>query len=74
LEDAYGFIIIFLLFFSKTRAEFAFNPKNVNLSKKGSSPGNDGKMTESEIVDKINRLSQTLSNAVCSVFSGLTNR
>ncbi|KAJ1387805.1 SNF2-related, N-terminal domain [Sesbania bispinosa] len=43
--------------------DFAFNPKDVNLSKKGSSPSSAGKLTESEIKDKINRLSQTLSNA-----------
>ncbi|CAJ1937777.1 unnamed protein product [Sphenostylis stenocarpa] len=45
-------------------AEFAFNPKDVTRSKKGSSPSSSGKLTESEIKDKINRLSQTLSNAV----------
>ncbi|KAG2410642.1 Protein CHROMATIN REMODELING-like protein [Vigna angularis] len=45
-------------------SEFAINPKNVTTSKKGSSPSSAGKLTESEIKDKINRLSQTLSNAV----------
>ncbi|XP_047165050.1 protein CHROMATIN REMODELING 24 isoform X3 [Vigna umbellata] len=44
-------------------SEFAINPKNVTTSKKGSSPSSAGKLTESEIKDKINRLSQTLSNA-----------
>ncbi|XP_027916383.1 protein CHROMATIN REMODELING 24 isoform X1 [Vigna unguiculata] len=44
-------------------SEFAFNPKNVTTSKKSSSPSSAGKLTESEIKDKINRLSQTLSNA-----------
>ncbi|XP_057419556.1 protein CHROMATIN REMODELING 24 isoform X2 [Lotus japonicus] len=43
-------------------AEFAFNPKDVNLSKKGSSPSSAGKLSESEIKDQIKRLSLTLSN------------
>ncbi|KAK7358796.1 hypothetical protein VNO77_00735 [Canavalia gladiata] len=43
-------------------AEFAFNPKDAKLSKKGSSPSSAGKLTESDIKDKIKRLSQTLSN------------
>lgn len=42
--------------------EFAFNPKDVRLSKKGSSPSSAGKLTESEIKDKIKSISQTLSN------------
>ncbi|XP_061346860.1 protein CHROMATIN REMODELING 24 [Gastrolobium bilobum] len=45
-------------------AEFAFNPKDVNLRKKGSPPSSAGKSTESEIKDRIHRLSQTLSNTV----------
>ncbi|RDY00771.1 Protein CHROMATIN REMODELING 24, partial [Mucuna pruriens] len=44
-------------------AEFAFKPKDVASSKKGSSPSSAGKLTESEIKDKINRISRTLSNA-----------
>ncbi|KAK7399357.1 hypothetical protein VNO78_10539 [Psophocarpus tetragonolobus] len=43
-------------------SQFAFNPKDVRVSKKGSSPSSAGKLTESEIKDKIKRLSQTLSN------------
>lgn len=43
-------------------AEFAFNPKEVKLNKKGSSPNSAGKLTESEIRDKIKRISQTLAN------------
>ncbi|KAK4264709.1 hypothetical protein QN277_025847 [Acacia crassicarpa] len=43
-------------------AEFAFNPKEVKVSKKGSSPNSAGKWTESEIKDKIKRISQTLAN------------
>ncbi|OIW18154.1 hypothetical protein TanjilG_31274 [Lupinus angustifolius] len=43
-------------------AEFAFNPKDVKLSKKGSSPSNAAELTKSDIKDKINRLYQTLSN------------
>ncbi|CAI8619164.1 unnamed protein product [Vicia faba] len=43
-------------------AEFAFNPKDVNLHKKDSSPSSVGKLTELEIKDRIVRLSQMLSN------------
>ncbi|KAF7840134.1 protein CHROMATIN REMODELING 24 [Senna tora] len=43
-------------------AEFAFNPKEVKLSKKNSSPSSAGKLSESEIKDKIKRISQTLTN------------
>ncbi|KAL1364668.1 protein CHROMATIN REMODELING 24 isoform X1 [Arachis hypogaea] len=43
-------------------AEFASKPKDLDRSKKGFSPSSDGKMTESEIKDRIKRLSQTLSN------------
>ena len=48
------------------RAEYAFKPKDVILSKKllSSSPIDTGKMTKSEIKDNINRLSQTLANKV----------
>ncbi|XP_050895402.1 protein CHROMATIN REMODELING 24 isoform X2 [Lathyrus oleraceus] len=45
-------------------AEFAFNPKDVNLHKKDSSPSSVGKLTELEIKDRIVRLSQMLSNTV----------
>ncbi|GMY12529.1 protein CHROMATIN REMODELING 24 isoform X1 [Fagus crenata] len=43
-------------------AAYAFNPKDVNLNKKSSSPDSGGKLTESEIKGKINRLSQMLGN------------
>ncbi|XP_058731078.1 protein CHROMATIN REMODELING 24-like isoform X2 [Vicia villosa] len=43
-------------------AEFAFNPKDVNLHKKDISPSSVGKLTELEIKDRIVRLSQMLSN------------
>ncbi|KAM6590487.1 hypothetical protein CsatA_013092 [Cannabis sativa] len=43
-------------------AEYAFNPKDVKLNKKSSSPDSGGKLTESEIKDKIFRLSKTLAN------------
>ncbi|KAI4345067.1 hypothetical protein L6164_012234 [Bauhinia variegata] len=43
-------------------AELAFNPKDIKLSKKCSSPSSIGELTESEIRDKIKRLSQTLAN------------
>jgi hypothetical protein len=47
-----------------TRAAFAFNPKDVNLHKKDSSPSSVGKLTELEIKDRIYRLSQMLSDKV----------
>jgi hypothetical protein len=47
-----------------TRAAFAFNPKDVNLCKKDSSPSSVGKLTELEIKDRIYRLSQMLSDTV----------
>ncbi|KAK2384897.1 Protein CHROMATIN REMODELING 24 [Trifolium repens] len=45
-------------------AAFAFNPKDVNLRKKDSSPSSVGKLTELEIKDRIYRLSQMLSDKV----------
>ncbi|XP_004503910.1 protein CHROMATIN REMODELING 24 [Cicer arietinum] len=42
-------------------AEFAFNPKDVNIRKKDSSPSSAGKLTELEIKDRIVRLSQMLT-------------
>ncbi|KAG6717084.1 hypothetical protein I3842_04G080000 [Carya illinoinensis] len=43
-------------------AEYAFNPKDVNLNKKSSSPNSVGEPTGLQIKDKINRLSQILAN------------
>ncbi|OMO56201.1 SNF2-related protein [Corchorus olitorius] len=43
-------------------AQYAFKPKDVNLSRKSSSPKNAAKLTESEIKEKINRLSQLIAN------------
>ncbi|KAJ6366263.1 hypothetical protein OIU77_002778 [Salix suchowensis] len=45
-------------------AAHAFNPKDVNLNKKASSPDSVGKLTESEIVERIDRLTQLLGNKV----------
>lgn len=45
-------------------AAFAFNPKDVNVRKKESSPSSVGKLTELEIKDRIDRLSLMLSNTV----------
>ncbi|KAJ6775137.1 hypothetical protein OIU79_018338 [Salix purpurea] len=45
-------------------AVHALNPKDVNLKKKTSSPDSVGKLTESEIKERINRLSQILGNKV----------
>lgn len=52
------------LVFIIDRAEYAFKPKDVILNKKPSSPNDAGKLTESEIKQRINRLSQTLANKV----------
>ncbi|KAB2597160.1 DNA excision repair protein ERCC-6-like [Pyrus ussuriensis x Pyrus communis] len=43
-------------------AEYAFKPKDLILNKKPSSPIDAGKLTEAEIKQRINRLSQTLAN------------
>ncbi|XP_021677310.2 protein CHROMATIN REMODELING 24 isoform X2 [Hevea brasiliensis] len=45
-------------------AVHAFNPKDVKLNKKSSSPDSVGKLTESEIKERIKRLSQLLGNKV----------
>lgn len=49
-------------------AEYAFNPKDVNLNKKSSSPNSVGEPTGLQIKDKINRLSQILANKVSLLF------
>lgn len=46
------------------RAQYAFKPKEVNLHKTNSSADSAGKLTESEIKGRINRLSQILANKV----------
>ncbi|KAJ9704139.1 hypothetical protein PVL29_005430 [Vitis rotundifolia] len=43
-------------------AQYAFKPKQVNLHKTNSSADSAGKLTESEIKGRINRLSQILAN------------
>lgn len=43
-------------------SQYAFNPKEVVVHKKVSSPRDPYKMTESDIKERINRLSQLLSN------------
>ncbi|KAG8640786.1 protein CHROMATIN REMODELING 24 isoform X1 [Manihot esculenta] len=43
-------------------AVHAFNPKDVKLNKKSSSPDSVGKLTESEIKERISRLSKLLGN------------
>lgn len=43
-------------------AQYAFKPKEVNLQKTNSSADSAGKLTESEIKGRINRLSQILAN------------
>ncbi|XP_021891401.1 protein CHROMATIN REMODELING 24-like [Carica papaya] len=45
-------------------AQYAFHPKDVKLIMKSSSPDNGDKLTESEIKEKICRLSQTLENKI----------
>jgi hypothetical protein len=69
LNDVFVFDLYFffpILFY--TRAAFAFNPKDVNVRKKESSPSSVGKLTELEIKDRIDRLSLMLSNTVCFFF------
>lgn len=46
-------------------AGYAFNPKDIRLNKKTPSPDSEGKRTESEIKERICRLSNTLANKVC---------
>ncbi|KAK7831062.1 protein chromatin remodeling 24, partial [Quercus suber] len=43
-------------------AAYAFKPKDVNMTKKSSSPDSGGKLTESDIKEKIKHLSQMLAN------------
>ncbi|KAJ4715246.1 Chromatin remodeling 24 [Melia azedarach] len=43
-------------------AEYAFNPKDIKLNQKSSSPKSDTKLTESQIKERINRLSQIFAN------------
>ncbi|KAF3969894.1 hypothetical protein CMV_006353 [Castanea mollissima] len=43
-------------------AAYAFKPKDVNMNKKTSSPDSGGKLTESDIKEKIKHLSQMLAN------------
>ncbi|KAF3440622.1 hypothetical protein FNV43_RR18906 [Rhamnella rubrinervis] len=47
---------------SVNAAEYAFKPKDIILEKKTSSPDSVGKLTESEIKERISRLSQTIAN------------
>lgn len=46
------------------RAEYAFKPKDVTVGRKISSPLDTSKLTESEIKERINRVSQILGNKV----------
>ncbi|XP_056168779.1 protein CHROMATIN REMODELING 24 isoform X1 [Syzygium oleosum] len=45
-------------------AAYAFKPKDVPLNKKNHSPGSSGKQTESDIKERINRLSRMLLDKV----------
>ncbi|KDO51632.1 hypothetical protein CISIN_1g0015262mg, partial [Citrus sinensis] len=45
-------------------AEYAFNPRDIKLNKKSSSPKNEAKLKESDIKERIKRLSQLISNKV----------
>lgn len=45
-------------------AAYAFKPKDVTLNKKNHSPGSSGKQTESDIKERINRLSRMLLDKV----------
>lgn len=54
-------IVIFEMF---DRAEYAFKPKDIMMSRKSLSPFEVAKLTESEIKQRINRLSQIYANKV----------
>ncbi|KAL5755404.1 hypothetical protein ACOSP7_023624 [Xanthoceras sorbifolium] len=43
-------------------SEYAFNPKDIKLSKKSLSPSSEAKLTESDIKERISRLSQLVAN------------
>ncbi|KAK2656287.1 hypothetical protein Ddye_009339 [Dipteronia dyeriana] len=43
-------------------SEYAFNPKDMNLRNKSFSPSSEAKLTESDIKERISRLSQLLTN------------
>ncbi|GAY64932.1 hypothetical protein CUMW_237340 [Citrus unshiu] len=45
-------------------AEYAFNPRDIKLNKKSSSPKTEAKLKESDIKERIKRLSQLISNKV----------
>lgn len=61
------FILIYLmLVFISSSAQFAFNPKDVVVQRKNLSPSISSKLTESEIKQQINRLSQIYANKVSS--------
>ncbi|XWS44706.1 hypothetical protein CRYUN_Cryun15aG0070800 [Craigia yunnanensis] len=45
-------------------AEYAFKPKDITVSRKISSPHDAAKLTESEIKERINRLSQIFANKI----------
>ncbi|KAH9717308.1 protein CHROMATIN REMODELING 24 [Citrus sinensis] len=45
-------------------AEYAFNPRDIKLNKKSSSPITEAKLKESDIKERIKRLSQLISNKV----------
>lgn len=53
-----------LNYFGFDRSEYAFNPKDVKLKKKTASPATASKLTESEIKERIIRLSQIFANKV----------
>ena len=65
----YDLTLFIYIFIYVASAEFAFNPKEIKLSKKGSSPNSSGKLTETEIREKIKRISRTLEDKVFLLFS-----
>lgn len=60
---------VLLLFFMFGSAQFAFNPKDVVVQRKNLSPNISNKLTESEIKQQINRLTQVYANKVISIYN-----
>lgn len=64
------FVMIYsFLYFIFSSAQFAFNPKDVPVRRNNASPSISSKLTESEIKQQINRLSQVYENKVWSNYN-----
>lgn len=56
------------LYFIIGSAAYAFKPKDIRFNTKTLSPDSGGKLTESDIKERIDRLCKTLENKVCFLF------